>query len=388
MSYKLAHYALHAPGCKGNTKLVLIALADCYNERTGKCFPSHSTIAETIGSDRGTVVKAIAQLESLGYITCAGKHGSSLNYQLNIPQVRDIASCGKNQQVEMLGNNTKMLENSTGSVVKSDTNKESNIEVKKENSNASKARVMKPNAIIKQDAVCQLTTTTMLIPKPREVRLEAKRRLIAEGMSEPEVVKRLNEIKDEFLTKARLLKANGELEKKNNPKRYLVGMLTSMAKEGPKKFVPIECEPRKLDDIIVKLREVYKRVYPYAANKIDYILSVDNINSSTISNLRALELQGWPGISSPVAVVKSRLDGWVYRQVQQAMEDEMKSSLADLDRYRTNLANAQFELMQAQKDGAPRRAIEVLEEKVNRRERTVANKKAHIDAIKSHLASA
>jgi hypothetical protein len=353
MGYELAHDALHVPGCKGNTKLVLIALADCCNFRTGKCFPSHSTIAETIGSDRGTVVRAIAQLESLGYITCAGKHGSSLNYKLNIPQARDPVSCGKNQQVEMLGNNTKMLENTTGSVVKSNTNKESNIEIKKEKNNASKAKVIKSTAIIKQDAACQLTTTTTtkLIPKQEGIYSEAKRRLIGEGMSEAEAENLLKEIKDEFVTKARWLKANGELEKKKSPQRYLVGMLASMAKEGPKKAAVVECESRKLDDILVKLREVYKGIYPDVVDRIDRILTVDNINHYTMEFLRSQEVQNWQGKSSPLEYVKSKLDGWMYGQVRQARDCEYSELSADLQRMRRRIGEKEYYWQEMKKQG-------------------------------------
>lgn len=65
-----------------SAKLVLLCLADAHNAKTGKCFPSVSTIAERSGLDRKAVMSGIKKLESFGLISVAKKYGASNSYEL------------------------------------------------------------------------------------------------------------------------------------------------------------------------------------------------------------------------------------------------------------------------------------------------------------------
>ncbi len=49
-------------------KLVLLTLANCCNSHTGRCDPSHDTLATECGMSRGSVRQAIAEIEKKGLI--------------------------------------------------------------------------------------------------------------------------------------------------------------------------------------------------------------------------------------------------------------------------------------------------------------------------------
>ncbi|KWB54201.1 conserved phage C-terminal domain-containing protein [Burkholderia ubonensis] len=49
-------------------KLVLLMLANCCNSRTGRCDPSHDTLAKECGMSRDSVRRAIAEIEKKGLI--------------------------------------------------------------------------------------------------------------------------------------------------------------------------------------------------------------------------------------------------------------------------------------------------------------------------------
>ena len=112
MGKNLAHYALQVNGCKGNTKFVLVALADCANDMTGECYPSQNTIAAVTGLSRSTVGDAIESLENIGYITKCHRLGSSNIYTLAIGcwEIRQGVSGNRAGDVGKSGTNNKSIE--------------------------------------------------------------------------------------------------------------------------------------------------------------------------------------------------------------------------------------------------------------------------------------
>ena len=51
---------------KPSAKFVLLALADCLNERTGRLNPSISAISEKTGQNRKIIISSLSILEGLG----------------------------------------------------------------------------------------------------------------------------------------------------------------------------------------------------------------------------------------------------------------------------------------------------------------------------------
>ena len=69
---------------KPSAKFVLLALADCLNERTGRLNPSISAISEKTGQNRKTIISSLSILEGLGLIVKSKTFGTSTSYQLNL----------------------------------------------------------------------------------------------------------------------------------------------------------------------------------------------------------------------------------------------------------------------------------------------------------------
>lgn len=59
----------HVNGLKAHERHVLLELCNGASMRGGRLFPSHETIAAACGVSRATVVRAVARLEVLGWIT-------------------------------------------------------------------------------------------------------------------------------------------------------------------------------------------------------------------------------------------------------------------------------------------------------------------------------
>lgn len=83
----------------GNTtrKLVLVALADAHNERTGLCFPSVTSLAETVETSGRTIIRCLNELADAGFIerqTRHGKHGrrTTNSYTLNMDANEEAVS--------------------------------------------------------------------------------------------------------------------------------------------------------------------------------------------------------------------------------------------------------------------------------------------------------
>lgn len=69
---------------KGSHKLTMLALAELSNEKTGRCDPSHETLAEMVGVTTRQIRKILVDLESAGEIEIVTRRGRSHTNQYNI----------------------------------------------------------------------------------------------------------------------------------------------------------------------------------------------------------------------------------------------------------------------------------------------------------------
>ena len=83
MSFNASKWAWDQP-LKPSAKFVLLALADCLNERTGRLNPSISAISEKTGQNRKTIISSLSVLEGLGLIVKSKTFGTSTSYRLNL----------------------------------------------------------------------------------------------------------------------------------------------------------------------------------------------------------------------------------------------------------------------------------------------------------------
>ena len=68
MSYKVIGHVIHDVSLPPTQKLVLIVLADFYNEDFGKAWPSQDTICAITGLSLRSINRAISELKKKGHI--------------------------------------------------------------------------------------------------------------------------------------------------------------------------------------------------------------------------------------------------------------------------------------------------------------------------------
>jgi hypothetical protein len=68
----------------GAPKAVLVALANCLNDRTGRCDPSHTTLALYAGVDERTVRRACASLQASHLVEIIERPGRPSQYKLAV----------------------------------------------------------------------------------------------------------------------------------------------------------------------------------------------------------------------------------------------------------------------------------------------------------------
>ena len=82
----------YVKGTKGSEQLVLLALAHCADDKTGKCYPSLETLAKRTHLHRSTVIRNLDVLKKMRFITWESggrkKKGCALSnlYKLTIPK--------------------------------------------------------------------------------------------------------------------------------------------------------------------------------------------------------------------------------------------------------------------------------------------------------------
>ena len=69
MSFKILGHVIHNVSLLPTQKLVLIVLADFYNEESGKAWPSQDTLCMLTGLSRATLNRALKELKDKGHIT-------------------------------------------------------------------------------------------------------------------------------------------------------------------------------------------------------------------------------------------------------------------------------------------------------------------------------
>lgn len=82
MSAKATFWAWQQDIKPATAKLVLLCLADCHSDETGRCNPSILHIAKTTGLDRKTVITSLSILESIGAFVAIKNYGSWTQYKL------------------------------------------------------------------------------------------------------------------------------------------------------------------------------------------------------------------------------------------------------------------------------------------------------------------
>lgn len=76
MSVRAMTWAFEQP-LAGHHKVVLLVLADCFDDERGICFPSVRYIAERAYTSERTVIRVLGDLEAGGYLTRQDRHDSN-----------------------------------------------------------------------------------------------------------------------------------------------------------------------------------------------------------------------------------------------------------------------------------------------------------------------
>lgn len=86
MSLKALSWAWEQEGLSSSEKFVLLCLANCHNDDTGRCDPSAAYIVKRTALNRKTVYGALGFLEKKGLIKGDDREGRSKHYDLNLTQ--------------------------------------------------------------------------------------------------------------------------------------------------------------------------------------------------------------------------------------------------------------------------------------------------------------
>lgn len=174
----------------------------------------------------------------------------------------------------------------------------------------------------------------------KSIAIQARDRLVKEGMPLEEAVSRIKAVRDAYVAKVKELKANGYAGIRDKQK-YLVAKLVGMAKEGPKQ--PQAEEPNTLEEIFNSLKTEWSKTYPEVAEHFKY-LSLADFWQSTIDSLQADEEAGWASIKgSRVEYVCKRLKGFMFSKVQAWRHDELKATGNSISNLEKRLAELRFE---------------------------------------------
>jgi DNA-binding transcriptional ArsR family regulator len=89
MSFKIIGHVIHNSSLPPTQKLVLIVLADFFNEKSGKAWPSQNTLCDVTGLSRRSINRALKALKKDGYITI-WKERSASQYPHNVYRVNHV----------------------------------------------------------------------------------------------------------------------------------------------------------------------------------------------------------------------------------------------------------------------------------------------------------
>ena len=90
MSFKILGHVIHNVSLPPTQKLVLIVLADFYNEESGKAWPSQDTLCMLTGLSRATLNRALKELKDKGHITI-WKERTSGQYPHSVYRINHVS---------------------------------------------------------------------------------------------------------------------------------------------------------------------------------------------------------------------------------------------------------------------------------------------------------
>ena len=90
MSLKIIGYVIHNISLPPTQKLVLIVLADFYNEKRGKAWPSQDTLCDVTGLSLRSINRALSELKKRELITI-WKERSSGQYPHNVYRINHVS---------------------------------------------------------------------------------------------------------------------------------------------------------------------------------------------------------------------------------------------------------------------------------------------------------
>lgn len=89
MSRDASDWAWEQPVKPASAKLVLLCLANCHNDGTGRCNPSVKYIGDATGLDKKTIPVALEILAEKGLISFDRRRGAPPNYRVNFTRKRE-----------------------------------------------------------------------------------------------------------------------------------------------------------------------------------------------------------------------------------------------------------------------------------------------------------
>ena len=93
MSFKMMRLAKQVKGLSRSEKLVLVTLADYYNEGEGRAWPSHETMAQDLHYERTTVIRACKGLLKKGLISWYKEMGPNGRFSSNRYKLHLVEFC-------------------------------------------------------------------------------------------------------------------------------------------------------------------------------------------------------------------------------------------------------------------------------------------------------
>ena len=105
MSFKILGHVIHNVSLPPTQKLVLIVLADFYNEESGKAWPSQDTLCMLTGLSRATLNRALKELKDKGHITI-WKQRFSGQYPHNVYRINHVSERHMVEEVSLKSEQT------------------------------------------------------------------------------------------------------------------------------------------------------------------------------------------------------------------------------------------------------------------------------------------
>ena len=105
MSFKILGHVIHNVSLPPTQKLVLIVLADFYNEESGKAWPSQDTLCMLTGLSRATLNRVLKELKDKGHIT-VWKQRFSGQYPHNVYRINHVSERHMVEEVSLKSEQT------------------------------------------------------------------------------------------------------------------------------------------------------------------------------------------------------------------------------------------------------------------------------------------